>query len=336
MQALFEAYHIEPLEIKAIHQGLINQTYFIKDSSKEYIAQTINTHIFKNPNIIDENIKRISIYLKQNYPSYIFTHLIENAKGETLTKINEQYFRVFEKINGKSLDVVSNNEQVYEAANAFGGFTAILTAFDPNQLGITLPDFHNLNLRYEQFEIATSNGNTARINVAYDAIAFLKSESHLVETYQNFITHPESQQRVTHHDTKISNVLFDEKDHAICVIDLDTVMPGYFISDVGDMCRTYLCNYSEEEKDLNKIKVIPERLEALQKGYLLQMENILTPFEKDHFVYSGQFLIYMQALRFLTDYLNNDKYYGSKYEGHNYVRALNQIQLLKSYNDLIV
>jgi hypothetical protein len=102
------------------------------------------------------------------------------------------------------------------------------------------------------------------------------------------------------------------------------------------MCRTYLCAYSEEEKDLNKVSVITERFESIQNGYLQNMGSLLTNIEKDHFVFSGQYLIYMQALRFLTDYLNNDIYYGSKYEGHNLVRALNQIQLLKSYNDTIV
>lgn len=336
MQELLKAYNLEAIDIIPLHQGLINETYIVKTEQQDNIVQSINTNIFKQPEIIDQNIRAIGTFINQTAPDYIFTHLIENTKGETLTLFNKKHYRVFKKIEGVSYDVLSNEKQVFEAANAFGSFTAVLNDFKVNQLGITLPDFHNLSLRYQQFEKAIINGNNEKLDIAKDAVSYLKSESHLVETYELFINHPETHQRVTHHDTKISNVLFDNEDKAIGVIDLDTVMPGYFISDIGDMCRTYLCAYSEEEKDVNKVSVITERFNAIQNGYLQNMGSLLTNIEKDHFVFSGQYLIYMQALRFLTDYLNNDIYYGSKYEGHNLVRALNQIQLLKSYNDTIV
>ena len=113
-------------------------------------------------------------------------------------------------------------------------------------------------------------------------------------------------------------------------------MPGYFISDVGDMCRTYLCKVSEEEKELNLIQIEMERWEQLKNGYLSQMQNSLSNYELDHFIFGGQFMIYMQALRFLTDYLNNDIYYGTKYDSQNYYRAINQIELLKKFNEFIV
>jgi hypothetical protein len=111
-------------------------------------------------------------------------------------------------------------------------------------------------------------------------------------------------------------------------------MSGYYISDVGDMCRTCLCPVSEEERDLNKIWVDGEKLQALKNGYLHYMKDVLSNFELDHFFFSGQFLIYMQALRFLTDHLNNDSYYGASYEGQNYQRTINQIRLLEAYNQL--
>ena len=125
----------------------------------------------------------------------------------------------------------------------------------------------------------------------------------------------------------------NEKDKAICVIDLDTVMPGFFISDIGDMCRTYLCKVTEEEKDLNLVQIEIERWDQLKNGYLSYMKNELSNFELNHFIFAGQFMIYMQALRFITDYLNNDTYYGAKYENQNYIRTLNQIELLKKYNE---
>ena len=116
----------------------------------------------------------------------------------------------------------------------------------------------------------------------------------------------------------------------LCVIDLDTVMPGYFISDVGDMMRTYLSSVSEEEKDLNKIEVREEFLKPIVEGYLQEMSNELSESEIQHFVYAGIFMLYMQAVRFLTDHLNNDKYYGAAYEDQNFVRANNQITLLQT------
>ena len=197
--------------------------------------------------------------------------------------------------------------------------------------------FHDLNFRYQQFSEAIQNGNTHRIEQSQEEIKLLLSLKHYVDTYNNYIQHKDVKKRVTHHDTKISNVLFnmiDGQEQAICVIDLDTTMSGYYISDVGDMCRTCLCPVSEEEKDLNKIWVDGEKWQALQSGYLYYMKDELSNYEMDHFFFGGQFLIYMQALRFLTDHLNNDIYYGASYEGQNYQRTLNQIRLLEAYNQL--
>jgi thiamine kinase-like enzyme len=151
----------------------------------------------------------------------------------------------------------------------------------------------------------------------------------IVKEYQCIIHDSAFKLRVTHHDTKISNVLFDKKEEAICVIDLDTVMPGYFISDVGDMVRTYVSPVSEEEKDFDLITVRKDFYRAIVEGYAKEMKDELTEMETRHFFYAGQFMIYMQALRFLTDHLNNDVYYGAKYEGQNFVRANNQFILFQ-------
>ncbi|MEO7120146.1 MAG: phosphotransferase, partial [Ginsengibacter sp.] len=132
---------------------------------------------------------------------------------------------------------------------------------------------------------------------------------------------------------KISNVLFDENNKGLCVIDLDTLMPGYFISDVGDMLRTYLSPVSEEEKYFAKIEVRDDYFINIAKGYLEEMHDELTATEKNHFVYSGKFMIYMQALRFLTDYLNDDVYYGAKYPEQNFVRTGNQLTLLQKLTE---
>jgi len=138
--------------------------------------------------------------------------------------------------------------------------------------------------------------------------------------------------RVIHHDAKINNVLFDiASDKGLCVIDLDTVMTGYYISDVGDMLRTYLSPASEEESDYNLIEIREDYFHEIVKGYLSEMLSELNEWELLFFVYAGKFAIYMQAIRFLGDYLNNDRYYQVKYAEQNLVRATNQCVLLKKY-----
>jgi aminoglycoside phosphotransferase (APT) family kinase protein len=177
-------------------------------------------------------------------------------------------------------------------------------------------------------------GNKERIREASGLIQSAREHYRIVETYAKIRQDPDFHLRVTHHDTKISNVLFDAQGKGICVIDLDTVMPGHFISDVGDMMRTYLSPASEEEKDFSKLEVRPDFYRAIREGYLEEMGGQMTLGEKRHFFFAGEFLIYMQALRFLTDYLDNDIYYGRSYENHNLVRAGNQLALLRAYQVL--
>jgi len=337
MKSIFELYGWDVIKSDQLHQGLINSTYSITTHHDEYILQTINHHIFKDPWAIDQNINNIGKHLANAHPNYLFTNLVPTKEGKTLVEWEGQFFRAFHKIDGYALSVLENAHQAKEAAEQFGKFTSILGDFNIQNLIITLPDFHNLSLRFHQFETSIIKGNAHRINQCKAEIKILLGLKIYVDKYEQFIQNPASKQRVTHHDTKISNVLFKQfegQEKAICVIDLDTVMPGYFISDIGDMCRTSLCNVSEEEANLDLIQVDAQKWEALQAGYLSHMKHVLSGFELDHLFFGGQFMIYMQALRFLTDHLNNDIYYGAKKEGQNYVRALNQIRLLEVYNEL--
>jgi Ser/Thr protein kinase RdoA (MazF antagonist) len=334
---LFRSYGWKVDSYAPIQQGLINSTYSIQTNNGAYILQCINHSVFKRPAAIDDNINAISKYLQKHHPHYLFTHLVPTLNGNTLVQWEGGYYRAFHKIEGYALSVLDNENQVEHAAMQFAGFTSVLKNFEASQLKDSLPDFHNLNLRYYQFSEAIVKGNAQRITETKEAISFLAAHKNYVDIYSQFIHHAEVKKRVTHHDTKISNVLFQKNngiEKAICVIDLDTVMAGYFISDVGDMCRTCLCKVSEEEKDLNKVVVDAAKWKALEKGYLYFMQDELSSFERDHFFYGGQFMIYMQALRFLSDHLNNDIYYGAKYEGQNLVRTLNQIRLLEQYNKL--
>jgi Ser/Thr protein kinase RdoA (MazF antagonist) len=317
--------------VKPFGSGLINNTWLINAKGKDFILQRINDNVFKNPIDIATNIRLIDEYLEENHPDYLFATPYKAIDGEDMFFLKEEgYFRLFRFIkNSHTTDVVNSTSQAFEAAQQFGRFTNLLSGFTVEKLKFTIPDFHNLPLRYAQFELATQNGNKERIEEAASTIRFLKEQHEIVKISEQIASNPDFKQRVTHHDTKISNVLFNKNNKGLCVIDLDTVMPGYFISDFGDMMRTYLSPVSEEEKDLSQIEIREDYFKAIADGYLSEMKNELSDVEKDHLVYAGKFMVYMQALRFLTDHLNNDIYYGAKYEGHNLVRANNQAMLLK-------
>jgi len=333
MQSIFEQYGWENATAIPLTQGLINQTFELHSLQGDFILQNINTQVFKDPFAIDHNINAIGRYYNTNRPNELFTFLVPNLAGETLMEWDGKYYRAFKKIDSIALDVLTTTVQAKQAAHQFGQFTASLIEFPIAQLKVTIPQFHDLALRYHQFEQALIQGDANRITQAKDAILFLQSHHAYVKQWLHFTGHQDAHLRVTHHDTKINNVLFKDE-AAICVIDLDTTMPGYFISDVGDMCRTYLCTVNEACQDLNQIKVLPERWTAIQEGYLEAMGEFLTSFEKDHFKFSGQCIIYMQALRFLTDFLELDRYYRVERPGQNLDRTNNQIQLLKEFNQL--
>jgi Ser/Thr protein kinase RdoA (MazF antagonist) len=330
-EAVLAKYGIEiNAAVSSFGSGLINNTWIVHNDENDFILQRINHTVFKNPVAIADNIRQIGEYLAEKHPDYLFVSPCRTIEGEDLVILNGEYFRLFPFVkNSHTTDVVLSPTQAYEAAKQFGRFTSLLSGFGVEKLKNTIPDFHNLKLRYEQFEQACRQGNKERVLESSDLIWFLKTQKEIVTTAQLIGNQEGFKRRVTHHDCKISNVLFDKNDKGLCVIDLDTVMPGFFISDFGDMMRTYLSPVSEEEKDFSKIEIREDYFRAIAEGYLSEMETELSEAEKKHMVYAGKFMIYMQALRFLTDHLNNDIYYGAKYEGHNFIRASNQVVLLE-------
>ncbi len=328
----------EETSVETFGSGLINNTWKVASSGKVYILQRINENIFKRPEDIADNIRLITDHLRRHHPDYDFAAPVVSTIGEEMVFIKgEGHFRLFPFVPGShSKDVVETPEQAYEAAIQFGRFTRLLSDIDLSKFKITIPSFHDLTLRYQQYTDALKNGNKDRISKSKKLIRVIAEQESIVKVYEQFKTDPSFRLRITHHDTKIGNVLFDGKDKGLCVIDLDTVMPGYFISDVGDMMRTYLSPVSEEEKDLSKIEIRDDFYSAIVRGYSDEMKEELTQTEKKYFFYAGQFMIYMQAIRFLTDHINDDKYYGAKYPGHNFVRAANQLTLLQRFSDSVV
>jgi Ser/Thr protein kinase RdoA (MazF antagonist) len=330
LNQILEKFGINTLnyQIEEYGSGLINSTWKIS-GEKNYILQRINTDVFKQPEAIAENLSKLQSYLNTKYPDYLFVAPLPALNGLSLAVNQDGIFRLFPFIdNSISINSVTDYKQAYEAAKQFGRFTFLLKDFDAFKLLDTIPSFHDLTLRYEEFEKACLNMTTGRSEQAKWAIHEINRHKDILSTYEELKNSGKLPVRVIHHDAKINNILFDSNWNGICLIDLDTVMPGYFISDVGDMLRTYLSPANEDEADLSKIVVDVQCLDAIYNGYLSEMRTELTAFEKEHFIYAGKFMIYMQAIRFLTDYLNGDVYYHTTYAGQNLNRANNQLTLL--------
>jgi thiamine kinase-like enzyme len=321
--------------VEPIGSGLIHRTWKLSSKADELIVQQINHLVFQHPEAIAENINLLKNHLAVYAPHYVFTAPLTALNGEQLILVDGHYYRMFRFVKGShTIDTVQTPQQAFEAAAAFGKFTKLLRGVDVTKLHTTLPNFHNLTLRYQQFEQAIAQGNPKRIKYAELLIKDVKKHHTIVEQFEQALQNQSIIKRVTHHDTKISNVLFNSADKAICVIDLDTVMQGYFFSDVGDMMRTYLSPVNEEETNWNHITIRKSIYDAVIAGYLSEMGDELTKDEKALLFFSGSFMIYMQSLRFLTDYLMDDVYYGASYELHNYNRAFNQYTLLKRYLEM--
>ncbi len=318
------------LTIKPLGSGLIHQTYLVTAESK-FVLQKINHAIFKNPGAIARNIDRAGTYLSKNYPDYIFLTPLRTQKGESILLLNGVYWRLtpFAE-NTYSPDLLEKTEQAYEAAKAFGTLMNNLNGIPLVGFSETIKDFHNLSFRYEQFEEAIQNGSLERKKLSKELIQFYKEQNRLVNIFNKLKSENLIPLRVQHHDTKINNVLFDQKSHkAVAVCDLDTLMPGYFLSDLGDMIRTYTSAENEESTKWEAIRIRPEYLNALLAGYLSEMDQSLTATEKEYLLYAGEFMIYMQGLRFLSDFLTGDTYYPIKHPLNNFNRAKNQMLLLQ-------
>ncbi len=332
LNEIIRAFGLDPgkLKIDRIGSGYINQTYKLHGDNT-YILQRINNAVFTKPEVIANNLRIASDYIAKHHPHYLFLSGIKTSDGNEMVYDNEGFpWRLFPYIeNTLTIDKVESEEEAYEAARGFAEFTAKLHGVDPHLFKPTIERFHDLAWRWEQFETALKNTTEERKKYAADAIAGCQRFSFLVDQYNKLIASGELQLRVTHNDTKINNILFDGKTRkAVCVIDLDTLMQGYFIYDLGDMIRTFVSPVSEEEKDLNKVMFRRSMYDALIKGYDSQMHNVLNKTERTLAPFAGMMMTYIMALRMLADFLNGNVYYQITYPDQNLVRARNQLQLL--------
>ncbi|HSC36922.1 MAG TPA: phosphotransferase, partial [Chitinophagaceae bacterium] len=230
----------------------------------------------------------------------------------------------------------TRGSEVYTAAHCFASFTNALNGLPASVLKPVLPGFHDLSLRYRQFEDTVKSAHINRLLKATHVISELRDRAALVDFYQHMLAHPADYPvRIMHHDCKISNILFDRATNAvICPVDLDTVMPGYYFSDLGDMIRSMACTEDENSTAWENIAVNKEYYDTIIGGYLAGMGSRLTAAEQKNIHKAGLMLSFMQCLRYVTDFLQDDVYYKTTYPEQNLNRALNQLILLEKLEEV--
>ncbi len=304
----------------------------------KYTHQRINKNVFPHPDEVMNNIVRVTSHIKnkvkdlpnpeQRVLEVVFT---DNNLPYYLDQDGD-YWRTYKFIdNVDTFDTIQDEKKAYELGKAIGQFQMFLSDFDGSSLYTTIAHFHDMIARYDQLDNSILKNWENRKEVAKEELEFLMANRERGYSLWRGFEDGTFKSRVTHNDTKMNNVLFDkETSEGICVIDLDTIMPGTILFDTGDMIRTACNTGGEDEKDLSKIEFNVPYYKALIKGYLEKTENFLSAKEKEYIKESGRVITQIMAVRFLTDYLNGDVYYHIEYPEHNLVRARTQIKLMKS------
>lgn len=318
---------VEILSITPIENGLINHTFLVETESEKFILQQINTLIFKNPNAIQNNHLRINEILKQSNYSRKTVKIIPTLSNDLLFEKNNKTWRMLEYLEDSITFLKpSSTEIAFEATKCLSEFYKIINQ-EQIILEETLPDFINFEKRVIDFKTSLVR-ETERKRTAEKEINFILEHLSLPEKWIELQNQKYLPNRVIHADPKISNVLFDKENKAIAVIDLDTMMNGTILYDFGDMIRSYTNNSDEDESSVSD-NFNAEDYVAVKDGFLFYLKETLTPIELENLDYAAQLIIYIQAVRFLTDYLNHDVYYSVKNDLQNLDRTKNQINLLK-------
>ncbi len=329
-------------DIQESYTGNINSTYIItvlEDGIiKKYILQKVNVSVFKDPYLLMRNITSVtdycSKYLKRNAEDVERRTLsvIKTRTGESLYKTCDgEFFRMYNYIMGtRTYDKAENAWMFYNVGRAFGHFVRMLDNYPIDELEETIPNFHNSKLRFNDFVLDVEKDTCGRVKEVLPEIQFIMDRKDSFSVIVDMLKSGDIPLRVTHNDTKINNVLIDENtDESVCVIDLDTVMPGSALYDFGDAIRSGAAMTVEDDKDLSKVGINLEYFKSFVEAYLSQTIDILTKTELEYLVFSCVLLTLELAMRFLNDYINGDTYFKCKYEKHNLDRARNQIALVK-------
>lgn len=320
----------ESYTLEHISGGHINQTYLVCCAKGKLILQRLNTDIFKDPAAIISNHLTVNRVLENPVYSRKTVHVVPTLRGENLLADKSGgVWRMTEFIaDSVSFLKAPDAATALEAAKCFSEFYALLNQ-EEIELKETLPGFINFKKRMDDFRISVIHADTERLNTAKEEIQFLESMISLPEKWLQLEKDGLLPVRTIHADPKISNILFNQQRQAVAIIDLDTVMASTLLYDFGDMVRSY-CNLAEEDDDGANNNFSREIYHAVKEGFLSHLQPMLSEVEKENLDYAAQVVIYIQALRFLTDFLNGDVYYSVKYPHHNLDRARNQISLIKN------
>lgn len=319
--------------------GHIHDTYSVRFNEggrggAHIILQHINTKIFKNPVVVMENIRRVTTHVRARMDGVQdadrrVLQLVLSREGHAWYVDNEErYWRAYRFIEGaKTFDEVKSARQAFEAAKAFGGFQRMLADLPGKRLAESIPHFHDTPKRFTDFEFAVSADAAGRARHVRDEVAFAMERRFIA----GLVVEAGLPERVTHNDTKLNNVMLDEQTgEGICVIDLDTVMPGFAAYDFGDMVRTMTCPAAEDEQDLSRVEMRFDLFEPVLRGYLAGAGNFLTKAERESLIAGAKVIVFEQGVRFLADHLAGDTYYKVSRVGQNLDRARTQFKLLAS------
>ena len=325
--------------------GHINTTYRAcyrtEDGTEErYILQRINDYVFKDPVMVMKNVEKVTRHIRwktirhrRNTAGQPLT-LYPARGGRNYIDLPEEggMWRCYNNIEGThTYDVVENTRQAYQAGYAFGSFQELISDMNPEDLRESIPDFHHTPRRYEALLKSAEADVVGRAANCEAELAMLRAWAPMYSRLIDMQAAGTLPTRITHNDTKINNVMLDEEtDEAVCVIDLDTVMPGLSLYDFGDMVRTATCTAEEDEEDLSRVVMQMPFFESLAEGYLDAAHEFLTQSEIDQLAFAGWLITTEIGIRFLTDYLDGDKYFRTEKPEHNLIRARNQLALARS------
>ena len=331
---ILEAYNIEDSDfsLRKYGSGHIHTTYLLDNGEAQYILQAFNNKVFRFPERISGNQNILGTHLGRKKLPFALPLPLRNKMGEFFTSYQQELFRLFPYIAGITKDAVDLPDQAYLAAEAFGTFTSTFLEVPTAGLQEPIVDFHNLTLRYQQLLDSIRQTALPIDPDLQELIDFYIGQYGLVEQYHAY--QKNLPLRVTHSDTKINNLIFEENlKHVNALIDLDTIMAGYIFYDFGDLVRTVACTKDESSQNWNGIKVDLEKYRSLIAGFSKPLQSRISKQEMASLPYGGEMMTYIMGLRFLADYLNGNVYYHINYPLQNLHRAKNQQHLLKSLQE---
>lgn len=316
--------------------GHINQTHKVMvNGVPTYLLQQINNTVFKNVDALMLNTQLVLNTLETSMAAHsdglVVPKLILTKTGASYFKDDEgKHWRMLSFISGaKTVETVKKYSDAYEGGKAYGLFLDGVSALPPEQLNITIPDFHSLDIRFKALQNAIELNPANRIDEAKAEIEFALEMIGPRMSIPDLIAKGSIPTRIVHNDTKFNNLIFSHEGRAIAVIDLDTVMPGSALFDFGDAIRTAANSAREDEANLENVKFDISIFEAFAAGYIESTQHLLTPVELENFPEAALFMTYIIGIRFLTDFLNGDVYFHTQYPSHNLIRARVQFELLR-------